>query len=214
MRGFSSYSTNPRTSVKVIGLTGRLGAGKGEVASILETLGATILNADVEAHQLYKKDSPAWLKMIKLFGRNILTGNGEIDRAKLAQIVFSEGAALKQLNELMHPLIRERITHRLSALEQGGTQTVILEAPLLLEAGWTDLVNEVWLVTAPKTQIFERLKKQRNLSRLQIEQRFKAQRSEKWKATFASTVIENDGSYDALTSLVTRIWNQWIEERN
>ncbi|GAG29328.1 unnamed protein product, partial [marine sediment metagenome] len=141
-------------------------------------------------------------------GRDILGPGGEIDRRKLGQIVFSRPLALAQLNRIVHPeayrLARQTIEdHRLRE-----AAAVALEAPLLIEAGWTDLVDRVWLVTAPKATVVRRLKRKHGIDDDQILARLESQMSAEQKAEHADDTIHNDGTLAELESRVTELWNR------
>ncbi|GAH92342.1 unnamed protein product, partial [marine sediment metagenome] len=133
----------------VIGMTGNLGSGKSTVCQILTKLGAIIIDADELAHESYKPHSQAWQELTNTFGKDILKTNEEIDRQKLGQIVFSHPDALAKLKQIVHPRAYRMAQERIEDYHRQGAKVIVVEATLLIEAGWTDLVDKVWLVVAP-----------------------------------------------------------------
>ncbi|MBM4433036.1 MAG: dephospho-CoA kinase, partial [Chloroflexi bacterium] len=143
--------------MKVIGLTGGIGSGKSIVAQFLAELGAVIIDADKVGHEVFKPGTEAWQEVVTTFGKQILNTKGEIDRKKLSEIVFGNPELLSRLNKIMHPKMNEVVKAKLKEYQRQGVEVVVLEAPLLIEAGWTSLADEVWAVVAPKSAVSKRL---------------------------------------------------------
>ncbi len=196
--------------MRVIGLTGGIGAGKSEVAATLATLGAAIIDADEEGHLAYRQGSIGWRRLGELFGESILAENGEIDRRALGELVFNSPQALAWLNAAIHPLIRQQMTQRLAKLRDAGTEVAVVDAALLYQAGWDDLTDEVWAVTAPVETVVERLAAQRGLQPWEAMARVQTQAPPEAVALRADVVIENTGELDALRVKVTELWNERI----
>ena len=192
----------------VIGLTGNLGTGKTEVAQMLAELGAVIINADELGHDLLQHHTQAYTKILTAFGKSILKHNGEIDRKKLGRIVFADAEALNKLNRIMHPRIYEIVIQKIEEYRRAGTGVVVLEAALLIEAGWRPLLDQLWVTTAPKSTIVRRLKKSRGLSKEHILTRLRAQMSQEEKARQADIVIDTDCFMDELKARVTELWKK------
>jgi len=190
----------------VIGVTGNIGSGKSTVCQILARLGAMVVDADRLAHEAYKPHSQTWRELVELFGRDIVKPDEEIDRQKLGQIVFSDRNALAQLNQIVHPRAYRLAKERIAACRRRGVEVVAVEATLLIEAGWRDLVDRVWLVVAPQAVIVQRVKEQQGLGQLQILARLKSQMPAEEKAKHADAVIYNDGSLNGIESRVTELW--------
>ena len=128
---------------KVIGLTGGIASGKSTVAAQLRQAGLVVLDADQVARAVVQKDSPGLLALTRAFGRQILKPDGSLNRAKLGQLVFSDSAARKQVDAITHPLIRQVFEASLAALKRLGVPLVVLDVPLLLEAGYQRYCDQV-----------------------------------------------------------------------
>ncbi len=196
--------------MRVIGLTGGIGTGKSEVAAALAKLGAEVIDADAEGHLAYRSSTAGWERVVELFGRDILDADGEVDRQKLGSIVFGDAGALASLNEVVHPLIRERIEARLAELSAGGTSVAVVDAALLYQAGWDDLTDEVWVLTAPPERVAERMRAQRGMSEHTLRRRLEAQGGAEAPARRADVVIDNAGGLTELRDRVGRLWRQRI----
>ena len=208
----------------VIGITGNLGSGKSTVCQILARLGATVLDADELGHEAYRPHSQTWQELITTFGKDILKPDEEIDRQKLGQIVFSDHNALAQLNQIVHPKAYRLAQERIADCRRQGAKAIVVEATLLIEAGWTStspdkglggrghpfsppLVDVVWLVVAPEAVIVQRVKEQQGLGESQILARLKSQMPAEEKAKYADAVIYNHGDIPRLEARVTELWN-------
>jgi len=122
--------------MKVIGITGTIGSGKSTVAGFLRDLGAKVIDADEVGHEVYLPGTPGWKDVVEAFGEGILSADGAVDRHKLGEKVFKNHAALAKLNCIVRPLIFEEVLARLKKFRQKRTRVVVLEAALLIEAGW------------------------------------------------------------------------------
>jgi len=192
----------------IIGVTGNIGSGKSAVCRILAKLGATIIDADELAHESYKPHSQAWQKLINTFGKDILKANEEIDRQKLGQIVFANPDALAKLNQIVHPRAYGIARERIKDYHRQGAKAIVAEATLLIEAGWTDLVDKVWLVVTPEATIVQRLKEQQGMSEAQVLTRLRTQMPAEEKMKYADEVIYNAGSLNQLEAKVTDLWHK------
>ncbi len=182
-----------------IGLTGGIGSGKSTVAKMLAGLGALVWDADQIGHRVYEPGLPAHAELRSAFGAEIIAPDGKIDRKALGHIVFSDPAALARLNQIVHPRIFERMSSMVRAARDcGETRAIVIEAAILIEAGWQPLFDEIWLVTASRAHAIERLARDRGLAREQIEARIRAQLSEDERRKWAAIVIENDGTLEEL----------------
>lgn len=196
---------------KVIGITGGIATGKSTVLRIFAELGAEILSADDLAREVLKKDGAAYAQTIERFGRAIVKDDGEIDRAALSDIIFTDPEARRDLNDLTHPHIisamGDMISHFRSA-PPAPDAVLAVEIPLLIECGLEGLVDEVVVVAAePQTQQ-SRLTNRRGTSIEQAQSRIAAQIPMERKIERADWVIRNDGSLDSLDSSVRAIWGE------
>ena len=174
---------------------------------MLEALGAVVIHADTVGHEVYLPHSEGWQRLLEAFGRDILGPDEVIDRKRLGTIVFANPEALKHLNAIVHPLIADEIERRIAAQRsRGSVCPIVVEAAVLIEANWVSLVDEVWLVTAAKQAVVDRLKVQRRISAEEIDKRIAAQLNDTERRRFADVVIENTGSIDDLTTRVAAAW--------
>ena len=190
----------------VIGVTGNIGSGKSAVCRILANLGATIIDADKLAHEAYQPHSQTWQEIVTAFGKHILKSDNEIDRQKLGQIVFSNPAALAKLNQIVHPEAYRMAQERIEDYQRQGAKAIALEAMLLIEAGWMNLVNKVWLVTAPQDVVIQRLTEHKGSDRADILARLKSQTPPEEKIKYADEIIYNDSDLNQLEAKVTELW--------
>ena len=182
--------------VKVIGLTGPIGAGKDEVARALKRRGAYIIDADSLAHKLYAPQSPLWHELVKAFGSRILMRGGRINRKKLGELVFADRKKLALLDRLVHPSLKEAIVKELRA-----DRLTVINAAVLKEIGLLPLVDEVWLVTAPQGLRLKRLVK-KGLTATEARRRLRSQASAREYAGIADVVINNTGTLKQLNGKI------------
>ena len=194
--------------MKVIGLTGGIGSGKSTVSQFLTELGAVILNTDEVGHEAFKPDTELWRQVVAAFGRQIVTPDGNIDRKKLGNIVFGNAESLSRLNQIMHPRMYALVKAQLEEYRQQGTRVVVLEAPLLLEAGWTSLADEVWVTTTPEATVLKRLEGRTGLSQTESLARIRSQLSSAERVKHADVVINTDCGLYELRSKVKELWQR------
>jgi dephospho-CoA kinase len=187
------------TAPKVIGLTGPIGAGKDTVAKILKRRGAYIIEADSLAHKLYAGQTPLWHELVKTFGSKILMRGGKINRKKLGEIVFSDKKKLKQLNEIVHPALKKAVIEEIK-LRTPNSQLrtlIVINAAVLKEIGLLNLVDQVWLVTAPQGLRLKRLIG-KGLPAQEAKRRINVQSSGREYVKIADVVINNTGTLKQL----------------
>ena len=199
----------------IVGITGGIACGKTTVSELLAEKGAIPINADEIGHQLLKADSPVIGELVDAFGQEILEESGDVSRKKLGAIVFNDKSARERLNAILHPLIiqRSRALARQLVMENPSC-VVLLDAPLLIEAGAYNSVDLIVVVTAsPETQlqrILERSQVQnRPLSKTEAQARIDAQMPVKEKVKYADVVIENEGALDELNKQVDALWDKF-----
>lgn len=203
--------------MKVIGLTGGIGSGKSTVSGFLRELGATIIDVDRVWREALKPDTELLRAVVAAFGNDILAPDGNIDRKKLGDIVFSNPEALARLNNIMHPWMYETVKAKLEEYRQQGMGVVVLEAPLLIEVPLSlkagepsllDEVDEVWVTVAPEFTVFKRLKEKSGLSEEQALARIRSQLSSEERIKHANVVIDTDCSLEELKQKVRALWDK------
>jgi len=191
----------------IIGLTGGIASGKSTVAGFLRELGAKIIDTDQVAREIVLPGRPAYRDIVATFGRGVLDPGGRLDRRALGQVVFNDESARKKLNAITHPRIYEEVAGRIETLRREEPEcAVVIEAPLLIEAGMHRMVDYIWVVTAPKDIRLKRLMARNNLTREEAESRLNAQAGEKEMLEIATTVIENAGELDKTRAAVLAAW--------
>jgi dephospho-CoA kinase len=196
-------------------LTGGIGSGKSAASAILRELGATVIDADKVGHQVYEPGTPCWHDLVAAFGEDVLGPGGSIDRKRLGARVFANPLLLRKLNALVWPRIADAIRERIATMRAAGLAApVIVEAAVLVEAGWQTLVDEVWVVTTTRERAVERVVATRGLSRGEVERRLANQISDTERATGAACVIRNDGTLDELRSSLERCWQERLAARS
>ena len=192
----------------VIGLTGGIGSGKSTIAQYLAELGAVVIDADKVGHEAFVPGTPAYRDVIDAFGKEVMTPTGEIDRKKLGQIVFDDTSARGRLNRIMWSRIWEMIDLRIDTLRKRNTGVVVVEAFGLIEAGWTSLMDQVWVAVVSESVVVERLKKQRNLAEEETLARIRSQLSVQERLRYADVVIDNDGKPEEVKARVRELWDK------
>jgi dephospho-CoA kinase len=196
----------------VIGLTGGIASGKSTAAKVLQELGAATLSADEIGHELFQHDVEARQEVVAAFGREILAPNEDIDRRKLADIVFDDPQALARLNRIMHPRMFLIAKERIEELRRQGIKVVVLEAPLLIEAKWTGLVDQVWMTSAPEATVIRRLCQDIGLTEEQARARIRSQMPVEEKSKYADVVIDTDRDRAETKSEIVKLWHQLIKD--
>jgi len=192
--------------MNIIGLTGGIASGKSTVSRILERLGAVVIDADQLAREAVMPGVPAHRAIVDTFGGGVLLPDGTIDRKALGSIIFADSSARKRLEAIMHPAIRALAEQRLAELRRSGAPVAVYMAALLVEAGATDRVDEVWVVYVDRETQVRRVMARDGLSRLEAEQRLAAQMSMEEKAARGQVVIDNNGTPEELERRVEEIW--------
>lgn len=192
----------------VAGLTGGIGSGKTTFASLLAERGAQIIDADALARDALRPDQPAWHSVVGQFGDEVLKANSlDIDRRRLAAIVFSEPNKLAALNAIVHPVIIKGIADRLERLTNAD-EIAVLDAALIAELGLEASLDALIAVTAPRGVRKERLQRTREMDPLDIEARMEAQMDPEEVAARADIVVKNDGDLEGLVREADRVWDE------
>ena len=189
----------------LVGLTGGIGSGKSTVSAMLAEHGAVIVDADVLARELQAPGSPVLDRMIERFGPHIIRDDGTLDRAAVAEIVFNDAAALKDLNGIVHPALAVEVTRRIDEA-RGTDDIVVLDFPLLAERPRAGLSATV-VVDVPVETAVERLVASRGMREDDVRARIASQVSRDERLAIATHVIENSGDLDALREQVDVLWD-------
>jgi dephospho-CoA kinase len=190
----------------IIGLTGNIATGKSTVLAYLRQKGAHIIDADKLTHKAMQPDGPAYAAIVAAFGRDILAADGAINRAALGRVVFADPAALRRLEEIVHPAV---FVLAQAELAQSTAAGVVVEAIKLLESRrLLTLCDEVWVVTADPAVQLRRLLADRGMSEAEARQRMAAQSPQAEKVQQATRVIANNGPPEALYAQLDAIWNE------
>ena len=191
----------------MIGLTGGIGSGKSTVSGMLADLGGRVVDADKIGHFVYRPGSEGFRAVVDAFGRGVVAADGTIDRARLGAVVFSDPEARARLNAIVHPLIGAELAARIAAARDDGYDgPVVVEAAILIEAGWRAIVDQLWVVSVKRETAIARVVGSRNLSRADVERRIDTQLSDAERRRQADVVIENDGDLDTLRAQVEAAW--------
>jgi dephospho-CoA kinase len=194
----------------VIGLTGGIGSGKSTVSDMLRAKGAATVYADQIGHEVYRPGAPVWEQVVATFGRQVVGDDGQIDRRKLGQIVFSEPGARQRLDAITHPPMERMMAEKLEGLRRQGTKVAVLEAAILIEAGWAHLADEVWVTVASPEVAAQRSIERSGLSQEQAEARIAAQLSNEERLRHAQVVIDTNCSLAEVAQRVDELWDDLI----
>jgi len=191
----------------VIGLTGNIGTGKSVVRRMLEHLGAYGIDADALAHRAIAKGAPGYQQVVQMFGRWVLAADGQIDRARLGKVVFSDPQALAELEKIIHPLVDQAI----DILVRRSTQpVVVIEAIKLLEVGLGKKCDSIWVTYAPAQEQAARLVRNRRMSEADARRRIEAQTPQEQKIAAATVVIKNTGTFENTWRQVQAAWQKLV----
>jgi len=194
--------------VLLVGLTGGIGAGKSTVSSILARRGAVILDADAFSREAVRSGTEGFRRVVERFGKGVVGPDGELDRPKLASIVFNDPPALSDLEAIVHPEVRRMIAEGLTA-NLDGDGVVVLVNPLLIEMGTHRDCDVVVVVSvSPETQVARSVA--RGMTEDDVRARLAAQLPLEDRARQADVLIDNEGSFEELESQVDQLWRRLL----
>lgn len=180
-----------------VGVTGNIGCGKSSFSNILKKHNIPIIDADIKGRDIYENQE--LLKNIKKeFGDSVINEDGTLNRKSLGKIVFREENKLKKLNELTHPVIKELIKKDLEKYESIGEKLVVVDAALLIECGYQDMLDVIVVITCSENIQIERIKSRDNCAENEAIERIKSQMSQYEKVKYADFVIDNSGTLSKL----------------
>jgi len=193
--------------VLLIGLTGGIGAGKSSVSSALADRGAVVIDADAIVKELQSPGTDVFAEMVERFGVGIVADDGTLDRAAVADVVFTDPQALADLGAIVHPRVHAEIERRIA--EQSETaNVVVLDIPLLAEAGWPGLLGTIVVDLDPDVAV-ARLVTHRGFTEADARNRIANQMEREQRLSKADFVVDNHGDPQALQAEVDRAWD-WI----
>lgn len=190
-----------------VGLTGGLGSGKSTVAELLAARGAVIVDADAVAREVVRAGTQGFDAVVTRFGQEVVGSDGELDRAALARLVFTDPEALADLNAIVHPLVAARSDELAATAPLDAV--VVHDIPLLVENRLADRFDVIVVVQADRGTRLARLAA-RGLSPAEAESRMAAQATDKQRREVADEVLHNDGDHAALARAVDRLWARLI----
>lgn len=192
--------------MKVIGITGSFGTGKTFVSGVFRSLGADIIDADRIARQTVRKGTPAYAGIVGVFGRSVLNKAGQINRSRLAMEVFSDRRKLRMLNRIVHPEVIRTIKRRVE--KSGKEDILVIDAPLLIEAGLAGMVDTLIVVTASRARQIERCVKKFRITEDDVLKRIESQIPLRKKVKMADFVIRNDGKKSETRRQIKKVWRK------
>lgn len=184
--------------MRFIGITGGVGAGKSFVLSCLqEECNCRIVLADDVGNEVKMPGQPCYERIVELLGRGVLETDGQINRQKMAAMIFTDEELLNKVNEIIHPAVREYIMNEVDKERKSGEREYFfLEAALLIEAGYEEILDEMWYIHTDKEVRRARLKASRGYSDEKIDSIFENQLSEEVFRAHCAVVIENNGEQE------------------
>jgi dephospho-CoA kinase len=197
--------------IRVIGLTGGIATGKSSIARFFQAKGALVIDADQLAREAVEPGSRGLAEVVAAFGKGVLAADGRLDRTRLGGLVFADSRKRCQLERILHPEIKRLAEERIALAAGTGHRVVFYVAPLMIEAGVTDRVDEVWVVTVrPEVQL-ERLVLRNGISRDEAQRIIDSQMPLAEKEKYGRVVIDNSGTPEETSCRLAEIWAREIE---
>lgn len=196
--------------MRVIGLTGGIASGKSTVARMMEKLGAFVIDADQLARDAVMPGTPAHCAIEAEFGSSVLNPDRTINRAALGSQVFADAGARRKLEEITHPAIGRLAEEQLDALRKEGVAIAVYMAPLLIEAGVTDRVDEIWVVYLGRDIQLERLMRRDEIGREEALRKIGSQMPMDEKRGYGKVVIDNSGSIEDTERQLRDAWEREV----
>ena len=197
-----------RPGMRIIGLTGGIASGKSSVARLLEERGVPVIDADQLAREAVLPGSPALERIAAAFGREVIRDDGTLDRKRLGALVFADADKRRQLENIIHPEIRRLGEEQIERAAVAGQRVLVYMAPLLIEAGAVDRVDEIWVVTVrPEIQL-QRLMARDGIDRAAAQRIIDSQMPLAEKAAHGRVLIDNSGTPQETRQLLADIWKK------
>jgi dephospho-CoA kinase len=193
----------------LLGVTGGIASGKTVVAKMLAGLGAPLIDFDVLARQVVEPGKPAFTQIVDYFGKEVLQGDGTLDRKKLSKIVFQDTEKRNQLEDFTHPPIYEAFLKRVKAITEKDPEAIIQAVvPLLIEKNLQSIFDKVVVVYVPEGRQIERLVERDGISRKEAAHMLKAQLPINEKLAYADFVVNNEGPMEETKKEVEEVWRE------
>lgn len=194
--------------IRVVGLTGGIASGKSSVARFFQDRGLEVIDADQLARAAVEPGSYGLKRMVDEFGESILDGSGRLDRKRVASIVFTDQQKRARLEGILHPEIKRLAEEQIACAANNGHKAVIYMAPLLIEAGGIDRVDELWVVSVTPEVQLDRLMRRDGIDRGSAQRIIDSQMPLSEKESYGRIVIDNSGSPEETTAQLDRIWDR------
>ncbi len=196
-----------------IGLTGGIGSGKTAVSEQFHRLGINIIDTDIISRELVNHNPAVLKKIVEIFSDKVLDAKGAVDRKKLAQIVFSNKEQKQQLENILHPAIRNEVNQQIQSFSLLNTppEYIIIVIPLLLETGFTDLIDRILVVMAEQNIRVERIKQRDNRTMGEIHAIINSQVNDDNRIRAADDIIENNNNIKDLESQVRQLHKKYLQ---
>lgn len=194
--------------MRTIGLTGGIASGKSTVTDFFKAKDVPVIDADLLGHRTYEPGTDTFKAVVAAFGDELVADDGTINRQVLGGKVFGRPDELKKLTDIVWPGIRKLAEAELAALGKAGTQVTVLEAAVMLEAGWDDLCDELWVTVVEPDQAVQRLAERNNMDEESARARISSQLTNDERVAKADTVIENNGGVDQLNAAIQQQWDE------
>lgn len=195
----------------IVGVTGGIASGKTAITEYLSSLGAGVINCDTITHDVYKKGTQGYDLIIRNFGTGILDKDGNVDRKKLGAIVFNDKEKLNKLNCVLWPLILEQAMKRAAELYNKGHEIVVMEAAVMIPAGWQKYCHELWVTIIPPEEAIKRLQERNQMTEAEAKIRVAAQLPNSETVAHANVVLCSLWRPACTQKQVQRAWNNLIE---
>jgi len=192
-----------------IGLTGGIGSGKSTVTDIFSRLGVTVIDADLIAHQLSQSDGECFNEIKQLFGDDFINDDGELNRKKIAETIFSNPHLKADLEKTLHPRIRQQIRLRVKQAKQ--EPYIILAIPLLFESNFTDLVDRIIVVDADEEIRIRRIQQRDNRTEEQIKKIISSQSDREQRLRLADDILYNNDDLNGLQNAVNQLHHKYFK---
>ncbi len=194
--------------MKIIGLTGGIATGKTNISNLFKSWGVPVIDADEISKKLTEKNGKALKEIEEVFGKEVFDEEGNLDRKRLGNIIFTNEKEKTKLNQIIHPLVQMEIKKTLNDFEEKGEKVVVIDVPLLFETGMACMADEVWLTYAPQEEQIRRLIKRNNLTKKEAMDRINSQWPTEKKRLLANEIIDTTGTKEETADYVKKLFSK------